>query len=488
MAFSAVTARGTNSERTADTAITISPGANIAAGQGVFVTCVTDNESTTTGATSTHTIADTDVNSWTKVYEYTYSPGGVADDGTTVSAWVTVLAAQMATSDVVTLTISGTVTSKTIHIAEFTKGAGTTLSVEASDQEAPMSTGAVLAGMASREYLLIAVGARENEDVALTNDADYTVVADSISSTTGAADTNVALGTQIRIATLTGDTYLPSSAGTGDVQVAVGAVYEVSGGAGSASPGVISRSFTVDAPTVKGAAVAAPSAISRSFVTPAPTVKGSAIALPGVIARSFTLPAPTVKGAAVAVVSAIARAFALGQVTAGAGGTTVTPDTIARAFGVHAPTVKGSAVAAPAAIARSFTLPAPTVKGAAVHAAAVIARSFIINAATIQGAAKVLPGVIARSFLLGQVVAGGGAAGTVSPAAIARAFTMPGVTVSGKANVAAGTIAIVITLPAASAFVPAEYTWQEGGLTVTIQGGGIIGGQMSGGLSGGTQG
>jgi hypothetical protein len=229
MSFSAVTPRGTASERTSDTSIAVSPGTAIAVGQLAFLTTLGDNISTTTGASTDHSVADSVGNTWTKAFEYTYSPGGAANDGMTVSVWYTVVETEIGTGATVTTTFGSAILSKTTHLGEATIGAGNTISVEAFGTDTA-DAGAALASMTSREYLLLGGAERENEDVAMTEDADYTTLSETISSTAGATATNVALGTSYRIATLTSDNYLPTVTGSGDRLHTLVALYEVAGG------------------------------------------------------------------------------------------------------------------------------------------------------------------------------------------------------------------------------------------------------------------
>lgn len=491
MSFSAVTARGTVSERNADNAIAGSPSAEIATGKAVFVVVCGDNISTVDGASTDHTVTDTDGHTWERAFEETLSPGGAADDGVTVSVFMTVATAAIGTGDTITCTFGGTITAKTMHFFEATKGAGTTLEVQAvaHDREAG---GAVLSGMPSREYLLIGVAGRENEDTAADVDADYTAIADTISSTTGATTSNVALHSSYRVATLTEDTYLPGSLGVGDDLASVVAIYEGTAGTpGSVAPGVIARSFTLGAPTIKGGAVVAPTVMARAFTIPQATASAGGTpgsVTPDAIARAFTVNAPTVKGAAVAAPNAVALSVTVPSVTV-KGGAVASPATIQVAFTIPQASAFGGGAGqvTPAAIARAVTLPAPTIKGGGVVTPGVIARAVDVLTASAKGAAEAAPSVISASVTVPAVTLKTGA--TITPGTITRSFTLPGVTVAGAAEVAPGVIVLVVTIPQASgAATGGSGTYQEGGLIVVLQSGSLDGGQLSGGLTGGSQG
>lgn len=296
---------------------------------------------------------------------------------------------------------------------------------------------------------------------------------------------------------------------------------EVASTPGSVSPSAIARSFTVNAVTAKGAAKTTPSAVTRSFTVDAATAKGTAKTTPAVTARSFTLGAVTAfdSGAPGSVAPAATTAvLTIGAPTV-SGAAKTTPAVTSLSVALPALTVKGTAkttpavldldfvlhqvnafdsgslaTVTPAAISRAVTLPAPTVKGAAEAEPAAIARSFTVDAVTVKGAGKVTPAVTAQSFQVHQ--ASVTLAASPSPATIARTFTIPGVTVRGAAGTTPGTIVITVTVPDVSVLIPAEYTYQEGGLTVIVQQGGnqsdssqgaTTGSNVSGGIAVGRQ-
>ena len=106
-----------------------------------------------------------------------------------------------------------------------------------------------------------------------------------------------------------------------------------SSGAGSSSPDVIARSFTVDDATVEGVGVISPAVTARVFTVDAPTLAGKAEVSPAVTARSFTVDAPTLVGQAVQTAPLIARLFTVDGVTlAGLG--EVSPAATVRSFTV----------------------------------------------------------------------------------------------------------------------------------------------------------
>ncbi len=475
MAISGVTDRGKTSNVTNNDTITDSPDAAIAVDKIAWVSVAANNHQASDGASTDHTITDTDTHVWTKVFEHTNAGGGT-DSGVTVSLWLTKVTSEIGTGDVITCTFPGSNTDKVIFIGEFTVGAGNTFAIE--DVAHALGDGGqsvTLSSLTSREYLLFGTLGREGETATVTEDADYTDFQNARSTGLGGSSGNIATHLGYRLTTLTADTYFPTETENLTALTSLSAVYEVAaGGAGSASPAVIARSFTVpattqigpavdvqsvinrsftvDAVAARGAAVDVQDAINRSFTVDAPTLVGQAVQtaplidrsfgldqvtpvapatdIQDVIARSFTVDAATPRGAAVDVQDVIARLFALDPVTttnSDGGAGTASPDVIARLFTVDDVTLVGGAVDLQALIARSFTVEDVTPVGPAVDLQAVINRSFALGATTQVGPAVDVQSVINRLFALDQVIPvnSDGIAGTASPDVIALAFTIP---------------------------------------------------------------
>lgn len=233
MAISAPTARGTIGERVSDTSTAISPSAAITVGKIACLSVCTDNIQTTDGASTNHSVTDTDGHTWTKIFEHTES-SGVAADGVTSSLWMTKVTAEIGTGDAVTLTLTGAVLSKALVLFEFTVGAGNTFAVEGVNHTLnPSGAGTetvTLGSLTSREYLFCGSFAGENETLT-TEDSQYTNMGQARSSTSGVADTNVTLTAGVRILTGTTDTYNTAGAGPGSNLTSLAAIYEVAGAA-----------------------------------------------------------------------------------------------------------------------------------------------------------------------------------------------------------------------------------------------------------------
>lgn len=224
MAFSAVTARGSATEKVSDTTLAMSPSANITVGKLAFFQCATDNIATTDGASSNHSVADSVGNVWNKIAEYTDSDGA-GNDGVTISIWATRVTVQIGTGDTITLTTSSNVTNKIISLFEVTVGTGMSFGIE----QVGLGQSAISASVSSlpnREYLLIGFGGSEGNDNSKTADADYTERFD-LRTGSGTAATEICTHVQTRIATLTSDTCTSTAwTNTNPVTVLV-AVFEV---------------------------------------------------------------------------------------------------------------------------------------------------------------------------------------------------------------------------------------------------------------------
>lgn len=225
---SAPTLRGELGERVSDTSVAISPTAAITVDKIACLSAITDNAPTSDGPSTQHAVTDTDGHVWTKVFEETETDGA-ADDGCTISLWMTKVTSEIGTGDAVTLTLDDARLSKVVRIWEFAVTAGNTFAFETPAID-HAGTGATLASLPNREYLWVGMFGGEGEDLLGTEDTDYTTLGVTTSSLTGAVDTNVTLLTATRIATLTGDTYNPTGYNWTNAMKSLVAVYEVAAG------------------------------------------------------------------------------------------------------------------------------------------------------------------------------------------------------------------------------------------------------------------
>jgi hypothetical protein len=227
MAFSAVTFRGGQVSNANGTTVSVSPNANVVVGEILFAVAGSDNDATTDGQTTLHSISDSKGNTWTKVREQTETDGA-ANDGSTASIWWTKVETEITTGDTVTLTLGVSKSDKCIGLLEVTVGAGNVVAVEQVGVGQNSLT-ATVTGMTSREYLLVGWGVAEGEDSTKTPDADYTERWDNLTSTTGLLDVNLSFHLQSRIATLTTDTMASTGWTFTNVVQLLAAMYEVAG-------------------------------------------------------------------------------------------------------------------------------------------------------------------------------------------------------------------------------------------------------------------
>lgn len=223
--------RGSNTTKSAGTTLALTiAGADIPAGSLVIVRAATDNSGTTTGETTDHSISDSGGNTWTRIKEHTYSPGGSANDGATVSMWRSILATGLTSgSSTITLT-TPSVDTRTVAAEEFT---GTNLTFESANSVAQTTDPreVTLGSLTSREHLLVALSGVEGTSVFVSEDADYSSFATNVVQTSGgSAASNITQWGGYRVATLTTDTRSSDANAARDGCDILGAFYEGSGG------------------------------------------------------------------------------------------------------------------------------------------------------------------------------------------------------------------------------------------------------------------
>lgn len=235
MAFSAITTRGSATEKVSDTSISLNPSANLTVGKVVIVQCATDNDSTAVsdGASTRHSLSDSKGNTWTKISERTDSDGAAAD-GVTISLWRTVITTQINTTDTITLTCSSAVTNKIISCFEATVGTKSTIAVEQVGV-GQSAISASVSSLPSREYLLVGFGGSEGNDNAKTPGTNYTERFD-LRTGSGTASTEICTHVVTRIATLTSDTCTSSAWTNTNPVFLLAAIYEVPNTAPTISP------------------------------------------------------------------------------------------------------------------------------------------------------------------------------------------------------------------------------------------------------------
>lgn len=241
-AWASVGARGTANETVSDTSLSITiANANVAVNNVLVSACVTDNTSTGGGQTTDHSYGDSGSNSWIKLYEQ--SNAAAAAGAVTLSwAYTKVTTGLTSGSSTVTLTTASATSAKACSLHEFSlAGSDYTISTggaTGSEADGTLDPTVTLSGLASQEYLLLGASALENGNCWDAADADYTAIADSHTGACGAG-TRVAVRPAYRIATLTTDTYSPSSNTAADAASVLAALKENAPAVGSTPGGII---------------------------------------------------------------------------------------------------------------------------------------------------------------------------------------------------------------------------------------------------------
>lgn len=212
MAFSGIAFLGWAPSTVTHASLAVSPTAALTVGKEIFVSCVSDNLTTTEGPTTYHLVTDSKGHTWTKVFEETDTDGAAAD-GSTTSLWTTKITTQIETTDSITNTYQGgSNDAGIIAIVEAVVGAGQTVAWETpglTHSNSGTDIAASLTGLPSREYLFFGLHGAEGNDAAKTAIAGYTEQLDNRSGANSVTDVHIHIGT--RILTGTEDTWHSTS-------------------------------------------------------------------------------------------------------------------------------------------------------------------------------------------------------------------------------------------------------------------------------------
>lgn len=207
---------GLSNNATATTSLTLTTATNtLSAGQiGVLSIC-SRNTTTTTGATNNHNLPTGGTGYWWKLSEHTYSPGGVALDGLTISTWMFMATATLNTGTVITMTMTS-VAEKSATFHKFTVGAGAVLFIYTGPQNNSLAAannfGSVsFAGLPSTSRLYYrTLGKAAGVSVTnITPSTNFTAVTNSRSRNNAAG---ISVYGEFRINTSTGETSNPTLA------------------------------------------------------------------------------------------------------------------------------------------------------------------------------------------------------------------------------------------------------------------------------------
>lgn len=211
--------RGTATSGTSTTSFSISPSVTIATGKLAVLNVVSDNASTTGGATSTHAVSDSQGHAWTKIHEETRT-SGVVRDGLTVSSWATIVQRDITTSDTVALAlVSGAAfTAKALSLWEVSRNTAVGIAVIAhtgangTGSAASTTHSLTLSSLTSREYLFVGVSGMEADSavVSYTEDASFTTTTAKFGLTGGTSTSDITQVASSRVVTATSQTWAPS--------------------------------------------------------------------------------------------------------------------------------------------------------------------------------------------------------------------------------------------------------------------------------------
>lgn len=337
MAITSVDTLGTAAEgNSSDSTLALVTSATLNA-NNVGVLAIASDNAGASGNTDIHSsVTDSNSNTYSKIYEYTYSPGSSAGDGVTVSIWTVRPSSDFASGGTVTMNQSANNAEKCASFWEFSAGAA--LQMAGTQQTAGSNTnhpGSLTIGsLSSKEYLFFRVVGKEiNTTTALTPTTNYT----TITGTRSRNNTNaITIRGEFRILTGTGDTSNPTMNVISDTASIYVALEEVSSGtqytqdtAGTVTPdGAVIRQagkITAGAVTPDGAVIRSTSKVTAGTVTPdGSLLKRAAKTLAGAITPDGALTA--IKTALIALGGTLTPAGDVVKRTAKAVAGTITPD------------------------------------------------------------------------------------------------------------------------------------------------------------------
>ena len=237
MAIASVGALGNLTHSTSSSSATLTTTTNALSSSGdlgLFV-FVTDNITTTDGATNDHTSVTGGIGTWTKLGEYTNGEGGAAA-GVTTSLWLFQSTGANAIGTVFTFNLSSAVVDKAGQGWKVTVAAGNSLqnsaAVQSNATDAANGYGsAAHSGLSSLSRIYFrALGKEANTTTNITVSTSFTRLAAMVRSRNN-VDSVCAHG-EFRINTSTGETSNPTLAVTGDTAAVFAALEEYTPGGG----------------------------------------------------------------------------------------------------------------------------------------------------------------------------------------------------------------------------------------------------------------
>jgi len=302
MAIASVGALGNLTDSTSSSSATLTTTTNALSSSGdigLFV-FVTDNITTTDGATNDHTSVTGGTGVWTKLGEYTNGEGS-AGAGVTTSLWQFQSTGTNATGTVFTFNLSGAVVDKAGQGHKFTVAAGNALqngaSVQSNATDASNGYGsAAHSGLSSLSRLYFrALGKEANTTANITVSTSFTRLLSMVRSRNNAAA--VCAHGEFRINTSTGETSNPTLAVSGDTAAVFAALEEYTpSGSQNLTPSLFTNTNTFySAMVTAGSVDLTPSLLTNTQTFYAATVnQGSQNLAPALFTNTGIFYGPTV--------------------------------------------------------------------------------------------------------------------------------------------------------------------------------------------------
>lgn len=338
MAVSYVGSIGGSISKTSSNVISNVTGVTIPIGRLIVAFAVSDNLSATT---PTFTFSDSKSNTWTTVSQN--ATNATAAAGVAAAIGVCYVTTQIASTDSITVTLSGTVAIRGLYSFQYS-GARETEYVADVVAAGSSTTPSVISNSIGAAGQLVVGLVGFEHDTAGTQDTDTSngtwVNLVNLANAAGNAFTNVGLIGAHKIVTGTGtQTYNPTLNTATDWVALVAVLSEDTGTSASLTTTTFSTSVTLPAVATSVGATASPATISAATTMPAVSAKISMTALPGTILTTTTTPQPNLT----------------------IGGTrSVT--TISTSATLPAPTLSSGATQSTTTISTTATLPDPTVQ------------------------------------------------------------------------------------------------------------------------------
>lgn len=304
MAFASVGSAGSGSSKTANQSSTaLTTSATIEAGNLAVLMIAVDNNASTDGDEgAVSSVTDSaGGNTWSKALEFCFADTA-SQAGSTCSVWYCVLATQLSSGGTVTANYTNNTSRDAMgwQIWEFTKGASTTVAVEATNTQAsdgtdPASLDAITANIECLRIRAVSVeGASDGQQSNITTNTTSWTNIPRAGTTGGSATSNQTISGEFHISTGTGDASDPTyQIAGGDRASCYVAFKEVAAGT-NLSPGQGNLALSTTAPSRVIDVRRDPGQANLALSTTAPTVLIDTPRIPSTADLTLSTTAPTV--------------------------------------------------------------------------------------------------------------------------------------------------------------------------------------------------